>query len=73
MKIQWACIGHNPTRWALGRLCGNLLADIIAYVHRNPEGDWSWQVGHFQGKEPSRETAMGESEKQLPADAGKED
>lgn len=57
--LEWACVGHDPTRWALGKRDGRVLSPVYAVVTRGPSGRWLWQIlGGREGIEPSRETAM---------------
>ncbi len=56
--MEWQCIGHNPTTWALGRREGERLEGIVAQVTRRDDGKWNWRCGDQQGIEPSCETAQ---------------
>ena len=65
-QLIWGCVGHNPTRWALGEPVGNRLSNVRACVVRFSTGSWGWAVFDQSGKaepdrrgvEPSRDTAM---------------
>lgn len=60
--MEWQCIKHNPTTWALGRREGDRLVGIVAWVTRSESGHWGWYVatnrGPACGIEPSRELAI---------------
>lgn len=64
---EWACVGHDPTQWALGPRKDNEISPVYAVIIRGPNGRWMWQVlGGLSGVEPSRETAMDAAESALP-------
>lgn len=63
---EWQCVGHNPTRWALGEREGERLVSPQAQVRRNADGSWSWYaLGRFLGLAPSRLTAMEDAERAI--------
>lgn len=38
--FSWQCVGHNPTRWALGRYEDGEMKDIRALVFCLSNGRW---------------------------------
>ncbi len=51
---EWNCIGHNPTTWSCG----------VATVSREADGWWRWDTGGYNGRMPSRLTAMEQAERE---------
>jgi len=67
---EWACVGHQPTRWSLGVVASGRLFHCVGSVERQADGSWRWWSAHPQscrgivdGVAPSRVTAEAEVER----------
>lgn len=65
----WNCIGHYPTKWALGIKHKEKLQDVKAVAIRNSNGSWDWYTTTLpiphHGNDPSLSEAIKSSEKAL--------
>ena len=65
-KFSWHCVGHKPTRWALGIQDGQQLTNIVARCTRLRSGPWVWfpMFTHHAGLvEPSLDCAIEAAQK----------
>lgn len=65
-KYSWQCVGHKPTRWALGIQEGEQLTNIVARCTRLHSGQWVWfpMFTHHPGLvEPSLDCAIETAQK----------
>lgn len=67
---RWECVGHNPTRWALGVVESGQITCPRATLMHQKNGRWTWQTHDWSasgphhrscvsmGHEPNRACAM---------------
>ncbi len=62
IKLDWYCIGHNPTTWATTLGIDNEKISIRAAIERCPDGSWAWHLGGifraYFGIEPNMRYAV---------------
>jgi hypothetical protein len=68
-RLEWQCIGHHPTKWALGNVADSKMSNVLANVTRDKDGSWLWvTLGGWSGREPSRIAAIEAAEQSVKLD-----